>query len=28
VIFLGERLPPIAFVGAGVAMAGIVVLKL
>jgi drug/metabolite transporter (DMT)-like permease len=28
VIFLGERLPPIAFVGAGVAVAGIVVLKL
>ena len=28
VVFLGERLPPIAFVGAGVAMAGIVVLKL
>jgi drug/metabolite transporter, DME family len=28
VVFLGERLPPIAFVGAGVAVAGVVVLKL
>jgi drug/metabolite transporter, DME family len=28
VVFLGERLPPIALVGAGVAVAGVVVLKL
>jgi len=28
VVFLGERLPPIALVGAGVAVVGVVVLKL
>jgi drug/metabolite transporter (DMT)-like permease len=27
-LFLGERLPPIAMVGAGVAVVGVVVLKL
>lgn len=28
VVFLGERLPPVALVGADVAVAGVVVLKL
>jgi drug/metabolite transporter (DMT)-like permease len=28
VVFLGERLPPVAFVGAAVAVVGVVVLKL